>query len=241
MVNGVDVNDNLFAQPQNLFIEDAIEETHGADLRHLRRVRPLQRRRRQRDHQERRQHVLGQLPRQPAEPGVDGRDAVRSLGHQPGDRRDQVGHRVSDKLQAIHEATFGGPIVSDRLWFFSAGRYQKTDTPVNLAETGISADLERPQQARRDQADRHGCAEPHAPGRLSEQLPRAHQQLGSAELHHRSRAARSTAPTRTCTTSRTTAACAATCCSRRSTRSASSSSPTTAAPAPTSSTRRSSR
>ena len=27
MMNGVDVNDNLFATPQNLFIEDAIEET----------------------------------------------------------------------------------------------------------------------------------------------------------------------------------------------------------------------
>src|SRR5262245_49290722 len=27
MINGVDVNDNLFAQPQNLFVEDAIEET----------------------------------------------------------------------------------------------------------------------------------------------------------------------------------------------------------------------
>src|SRR5262245_54642762 len=27
MINGVDVNDNLFAQPNNLFIEDAIEET----------------------------------------------------------------------------------------------------------------------------------------------------------------------------------------------------------------------
>ena len=27
MINGVDINDNLFAQPQNLFIEDAIEET----------------------------------------------------------------------------------------------------------------------------------------------------------------------------------------------------------------------
>ena len=25
MINGVDVNDNLFAQPQNLFIEDAIK------------------------------------------------------------------------------------------------------------------------------------------------------------------------------------------------------------------------
>src|SRR5690606_11786470 len=27
MINGVDVNDNLFGSPQNLFIEDAIEET----------------------------------------------------------------------------------------------------------------------------------------------------------------------------------------------------------------------
>jgi len=27
MINGVDINDNLFANPQNLFIEDAIEET----------------------------------------------------------------------------------------------------------------------------------------------------------------------------------------------------------------------
>src|SRR5207248_11367335 len=27
MINGLDINDNLFAQPQNLFIEDAIDET----------------------------------------------------------------------------------------------------------------------------------------------------------------------------------------------------------------------
>ena len=27
MLNGVDFNDNLFGSPQNLFIEDAIEET----------------------------------------------------------------------------------------------------------------------------------------------------------------------------------------------------------------------
>ena len=57
MVNGVDVNDNLFA--------DAAEPVHrgrdrgdaGADVRHLGRVRPVHRRRRQRDHQERRQHA----------------------------------------------------------------------------------------------------------------------------------------------------------------------------------------
>ena len=27
LINGVDVNDNLFGSPQNVFIEDAIEET----------------------------------------------------------------------------------------------------------------------------------------------------------------------------------------------------------------------
>ena len=51
-----------------------------------------------------------------------------------------------DQLQAIHEGTFGGPIVRDRLWFFGASRYQKTDAPLT-SETGISL-IERPQPAR---------------------------------------------------------------------------------------------
>jgi hypothetical protein len=45
MINGVDVNDNLFAQPQNLFIEDAIEETQVLTAGIFRGVRALHRRR----------------------------------------------------------------------------------------------------------------------------------------------------------------------------------------------------
>ena len=77
MVNGVDVNDNLFAHSAEPVHRGRDRRDHRPDLRHLRRIRPLQRRRRQRDHQERRQPLLGQLSRQPAEPGLDGRDAVR--------------------------------------------------------------------------------------------------------------------------------------------------------------------
>ena len=57
MLNGVDVNDNLFGSPQNLFIEDAIEETQVLTSGHYRRVRPLHGRRGERRHQDRRQHA----------------------------------------------------------------------------------------------------------------------------------------------------------------------------------------
>ena len=51
--------------------------TAGADVGHLRRVRPLQRRRRQRDHEERRQPVLGRVPLELHQPGLGRGDAVR--------------------------------------------------------------------------------------------------------------------------------------------------------------------
>ena len=60
LINGVDVADNIFGTPNNLFIEDALAGGAGADLGHLGRVRPLRRRRGQRHHQERRQHVQRQ-------------------------------------------------------------------------------------------------------------------------------------------------------------------------------------
>ena len=41
MINGVDVNDNLFGTANNVFIEDAIEADERADVGHLRRVRPV--------------------------------------------------------------------------------------------------------------------------------------------------------------------------------------------------------
>ena len=81
-------------------------------LRHLRRVRALLRRRGQRHHQERRQPFSGQLPHRPRQPRVARRDAVREGRTTPSPRRARA---------SCSEATFGGPIMRDRLWFFGAG------------------------------------------------------------------------------------------------------------------------
>jgi hypothetical protein len=43
----------------------------------------------------------------------------------------------TDERQATYEATFGGPLVSNRLWFFAAGRYAALDIPRTLATTGV--------------------------------------------------------------------------------------------------------
>ena len=41
-------------------------------------------------------------------------------------------------LGKTHEATFGGPISADRLWFFAAGRWETTNTPNTFAQTGAA-------------------------------------------------------------------------------------------------------
>ena len=40
-------------------------------------------------------------------------------------------------VQQNYEWTFGGPVARDRLWFFTAGRWQKASTPAPLPETAI--------------------------------------------------------------------------------------------------------
>jgi outer membrane receptor protein involved in Fe transport len=136
MVNGVDVNDNLFASPQNLFIEDAIEET---------------------------QVLTSGIS---AEYGRFSGGVINAITKSGGNRfsgsyrlnllnpswteespfEKERGTVNPDTLQNTHEGTFGGPIVRDRLWFFAAGRYGSVDSPVNLQESGaqlISNDLNK--------------------------------------------------------------------------------------------------
>ena len=138
MVNGVDVNDNLFAQPQNLFIEDAIEETtvltNGISAEYGRFsggvVNAVTKSGGNTFSGSYRLNFLNPAwtEETPFEKSATnpGTGAAKSVTEYPSD------------LQNTHEGTFGGPIVRDRLWFFAAGRYQNTATPINLSETGIS-------------------------------------------------------------------------------------------------------
>ena len=100
MVDGVDVNDTINGTANNLYIEDAIQNTTRAHQRHLRRVRALLRRRGQHGHPQRWKHVQRELSREPEQPVVDQRDAARALEWR----------RAHEPARKTHEATFGGPV-----------------------------------------------------------------------------------------------------------------------------------
>jgi outer membrane receptor for ferrienterochelin and colicin len=130
MVNGVTVNENLRGQALNVYIEDAIQETTIA--------------------------TAGVS----AEYGRFGGGVVNIITKSGGNLfsgsfRDSL---VNDNWRALvpkregdtfandskidlivptYEYTFGGPVVRDRLWFFTAGRFQKQKFNRQLVETNI--------------------------------------------------------------------------------------------------------
>lgn len=130
MINGVTVNENLRGQPNTLFIEDAIQETTIA--------------------------TAGIS----AEYGRFGGGVVNVVTKSGGnlfsgsfrdtlyndDWRALVPKREGDvfandtkldKVVPTYEYTFGGPIVRDRWWFFTAGRLQKQESARQLVQTNI--------------------------------------------------------------------------------------------------------
>lgn len=127
LVDGVDVNDNVFGTANNLFIEDAIEET---------------------------QILTSGIS---AEYGRFGGGVINAVTKRGGNTfsgsyrlnftnpswisetpvETQKGIKHESKLNKFHEATLGGPIVKDRVWFFLAGRLEKSDTATTLKETGL--------------------------------------------------------------------------------------------------------
>jgi hypothetical protein len=137
MINGVDVNDNLLAQPQNLFIEDAIEETQvltsgitaeygrftGGVVNAITRSGG--------------NAVSGSFRTNLENPAwtvetpferCDSEVTVASCRRAP--------ERTND-LQASFEATLGGPIIRDRLWFFGAARRSNVETAGTLPFTNL--------------------------------------------------------------------------------------------------------
>ncbi len=124
MINGVDVNDNLLAQPQNLFIEDAIQETQvltaGVPAEYGRFTGG----------------VVNAITRSGGNT-YSGSVRINFLNpawtdETPFERTE----RLND-LQQIYEGTLGGPIAKDRLWFFGATRYQNTSSSNTLPVTAI--------------------------------------------------------------------------------------------------------
>lgn len=130
LIDGVDINDNLFGTANNLFIEDAIEET---------------------------QILTGGIP---AEYGRFSGGVINAITKSGGNtfsgsfrtnlsrpswtretpfEKSRNTNR-SDTLSKNFEYTAGGPILIDRLWFFGAGRNQRTTGSDTFRETGIPYD-----------------------------------------------------------------------------------------------------
>jgi hypothetical protein len=128
MLNGVDVNDNLFGSPQNLFIEDAIAETQvltsGISAEYGR--------------------FTGGVVNAITKSGGNTFDGSYRLNLSNPTWSTKTPFEVerntqkTDTLAKVHEGTFGGPILMDRIWFFGAGRLSESSNSQSLPQTGLA-------------------------------------------------------------------------------------------------------
>jgi hypothetical protein len=116
LVDGVDINDNVFGSPTNLYIEEAVEETQvltsGVPAEFGR--------------------FAGGVVNVVSKKGANrwsgsfrtdlANTSWRSLT--PFEREN--GLTLDDRLSKIFQGTLGGPAIKDRLWFFLAGRSEKS-------------------------------------------------------------------------------------------------------------------
>jgi hypothetical protein len=125
MLNGVDVDDNLFASPQNLFVEDAIEETQvltsGISAEYGR--------------------FSGGVVNAITKSGSNTFQGSGRINFTNPSWSAATPFEVEQNRAATahpnqglrsYEGTFGGPILKDHLWFFSSGRYQSNSAPLTL-------------------------------------------------------------------------------------------------------------
>ena len=128
LLDGVDIGDNLFARPDDLFIEEAIEET---------------------------QVLTSSVS---AEYGRFSGGVVNAVTRRGGDMfsgsmrsnlsnaawtaetpfENVNGQQRQSKMDRYYEGTLGGPLRKDRAWFFFAGRAQSSETSLTLAQTAAA-------------------------------------------------------------------------------------------------------
>ena len=165
MVNGVDVNDNVNGTANNLFIEDAVEETtvllHGVPAEYGRFSGG----------------VVNIVTRSGGNMfGGSFREGLSNpswIGQTPLEEAANIKHL--DVLGKTHEGTFGGPLVRDRVWFFTAGRFEKVQYPQHVRPERWRVHQDRYESARGGQRDCHGDTRPAPAGQLHHQLHRGGQ------------------------------------------------------------------
>ena len=125
LLDGVDIGDNLLARPDDLFVEEAIDQTQVLTS-----------------------NISAEFGRFSG--GVVNAVTKRGGNTFSGSIRsnltnaawteetpfEKTNHQErTSKLDRFYEGTFGGPLKTDRAWFFFSGRAQQSNTPVTLAQT----------------------------------------------------------------------------------------------------------
>ena len=125
LVNGVVVNENLRGQPRNLFIEDAIQETTvltgGVSAEYGR-------------------FTGGVVSTITKSGGNDFSGSIRdNLTNDSWTEKTDFAAQADPISDVNHqyEATLGGRIIRDRLWFFGAGRYENRNGSDQTFQTAI--------------------------------------------------------------------------------------------------------
>ena len=132
LIDGVDINDNLFGSPNNLFIEDAIEETQvltsGISAEYGR-------------------FAGGVINVVTKSGGNRFSGSFRTNLYRPDwtartpfEKENDTERTGNLKDNTTYETTVGGPIVQDRLWFFYANRRERQASSETFDESGIAYD-----------------------------------------------------------------------------------------------------
>ena len=135
LLDGVDVNDNLYGSPNTVYIEEALQETQiltsGISAEYGR--------------------FSGGVINAVTKSGGNTFSGSLRLNMTNPSWRDNTpietkqGIKRQDQLSKFWEATLGGPIVKDRLWFFVAGRKENSNTQLTLPESGLPFNQTRDQ------------------------------------------------------------------------------------------------
>lgn len=130
-VNGVDIVDNVRRTPFTLYVEDAVEETTvqtGSISAEFGRF------------------TGGTINTITKSGGNEFHGSFRdNLTNEDWNGQNSFSPEPIDHVNSVYEATLGGFIVKDRLWFFGSGRNFKTDTQISTNILNLPYDTQRKQ------------------------------------------------------------------------------------------------